>query len=86
MKPGRTRAALAALLQAKGYDVKPEDLGAAGGVRRQDLYCYRWMWVSPEYPLVAICSHDTMTDCVRYGFTLDGSGMDIEANANHPRE
>lgn len=78
---GRTWCRLVAMLSKElGVDVQPEDIAPVTGYWRSNLQadCMRWEGSVPtaEAGKRSIGSWDTMTDCVRYGFTISKDHRD----------
>jgi len=84
---GRVRKRLAKLLsEATGLTFQPSRVYPVEGWPRSSTHFYndsfRWSAVPDEKGESMLDSYSTMTDCVRYGFTI----QDQEVFANEPRK
>lgn len=83
---------LAELIAAQGYTVAPEDLMPQTGAWRTDhrLDVCRWesvAFVDGNGRRWMVQCWDTMSDCVRYGVTIERDGRNpsyLEVSANRP--
>ena len=84
---------LAALLKSEGIYVDPRDFWVQEGFyRTQD--CARWgvvgKWINPTSTqntgMLQVFCWDTMTNCVRYGITVDEGKKDVWQVEVHSKE